>query len=248
MPCAGRIRRAICAARGSGAQLQHRDSAAERDRRSLHMGHAFQHTLMDALTRSASHGRRRRTLWQPGTDHAGHRHPDGRRAPAQQRRYVAARPRSRARSLQRVWEWKAESGGTHLAADAPARRVGGLVARTFHHGSQGCPPRSRKCSCACTMTDSSIAASVSSTGTRCCIPRCRISRSLAEPEPGHLWHLRYPLGGWIRSHRRGDHASGDHARRHRCRRASGATSAIGTLIGLTGAAAAHRAPDPDHRR
>ena len=36
----------------------------------LHMGHAFQHTLMDALTRyHRMEGRR--TLWQPGTDHAG---------------------------------------------------------------------------------------------------------------------------------------------------------------------------------
>ena len=36
----------------------------------LHMGHAFQHTLMDALTRfHRMEGER--TLWQPGTDHAG---------------------------------------------------------------------------------------------------------------------------------------------------------------------------------
>ena len=36
----------------------------------LHMGHAFQHTLMDALTRyhrMLGHN----TLWQPRTDHAG---------------------------------------------------------------------------------------------------------------------------------------------------------------------------------
>src|SRR4026209_1604111 len=36
----------------------------------LHMGHAFQHTLMDALTR-VHRMEGRRTLWQPGTDHAG---------------------------------------------------------------------------------------------------------------------------------------------------------------------------------
>ena len=36
----------------------------------LHMGHAFQHTLMDVLTRyHRMHGEE--TLWQPGTDHAG---------------------------------------------------------------------------------------------------------------------------------------------------------------------------------
>ena len=36
----------------------------------LHMGHAFQHTLMDALTRY-QRMRGRDTLWKPGTDHAG---------------------------------------------------------------------------------------------------------------------------------------------------------------------------------
>src|SRR6267142_973471 len=36
----------------------------------LHMGHAFQHTLMDALIRY-HRMRGRDTLWQTGTDHAG---------------------------------------------------------------------------------------------------------------------------------------------------------------------------------
>ena len=36
----------------------------------LHMGHAFQHTLMDALIRY-HRMRGDNTLWQPGTDHAG---------------------------------------------------------------------------------------------------------------------------------------------------------------------------------
>ena len=36
----------------------------------LHMGHAFQHTLMDVLTRY-HRMRGDDTLWQPGTDHAG---------------------------------------------------------------------------------------------------------------------------------------------------------------------------------
>ena len=37
---------------------------------SLHMGHGFQHTLMDALTRY-HRMLGDNTLWQPGTDHAG---------------------------------------------------------------------------------------------------------------------------------------------------------------------------------
>ncbi|AZM46057.1 valine--tRNA ligase [Streptomyces sp. WAC 06738] len=76
---------------------------------SLHLGHAFEHTLIDALTR-----RKRmqgyETLWQPGMDHAGiatqnvverelakeglSRHDLGREA-----------------FVERVWKWKAESGG-----------------------------------------------------------------------------------------------------------------------------------------
>jgi len=37
---------------------------------SLHMGHAFQHTIMDVLTRY-HRSKGDQTLWQPGTDHAG---------------------------------------------------------------------------------------------------------------------------------------------------------------------------------
>jgi len=38
---------------------------------SLHMGHAFQDTIMDTLTRW-QRMKGADTLWQPGTDHAGH--------------------------------------------------------------------------------------------------------------------------------------------------------------------------------
>ncbi|MCT2586839.1 valine--tRNA ligase [Actinophytocola gossypii] len=86
---------------------------------SLHMGHALDHTLMDALTR-----RRRmqghEALWQPGMDHAGiatqnvverelvkeglTRHDLGREA-----------------FVERVWEWKGEYGGRILGQ---MRRLG----------------------------------------------------------------------------------------------------------------------------
>jgi len=86
---------------------------------SLHIGHAFEHTLIDALTR-----RKRmqgyETLWQPGMDHAGiatqnvverelardgqSRHDLGREA-----------------FTERVWQWKAESGGKILGQ---MRRLG----------------------------------------------------------------------------------------------------------------------------
>ncbi|MGQ0529847.1 MAG: class I tRNA ligase family protein, partial [Panacagrimonas sp.] len=75
----------------------------------LHMGHAFQHTIMDALIRHARMSGKD-TLWQPGTDHAGiatqmvvernlklegvNRHDLGRE-----------------KFVDKVWEWKAHSGG-----------------------------------------------------------------------------------------------------------------------------------------
>ncbi|WGS86535.1 valine--tRNA ligase [Methylomonas sp. UP202] len=77
---------------------------------SLHMGHAFQDTIMDALTRY-HRMKGHNALWQPGTDHAGiatqmvveriinadgkTRHDYGRDA-----------------FIEKVWEWKEQSGGT----------------------------------------------------------------------------------------------------------------------------------------
>src|SRR5215469_10761400 len=77
---------------------------------SLHMGHALNHTLQDILTRF-ERMRGRDVLWQPGTDHAG--------IATQMvvERNLAAektdrRTLGRAKFIERVWQWKAESGGT----------------------------------------------------------------------------------------------------------------------------------------
>src|SRR5262245_51736620 len=76
----------------------------------LHMGHAFQHTLMDALTRW-HRMRGFSALWQPGTDHAG--------IATQMvvERQLAAENKhrldlGREQFLERVWKWKEQSGGT----------------------------------------------------------------------------------------------------------------------------------------
>ncbi len=89
---------------------------------SLHMGHAFQDTLMDALIRyhrMCGHG----TLWQGGTDHAG--------IATQMvvERQLAAQGQSRHHLgreafVQRVWAWKAESGGT---ITRQLRRMGAAI-------------------------------------------------------------------------------------------------------------------------
>ncbi|MGZ8173149.1 MULTISPECIES: valine--tRNA ligase [Methylobacter] len=77
---------------------------------SLHMGHAFQDTIMDALTR---YHRMKgfSTLWQPGTDHAG--------IATQMvvERLCNAEDKTRhdygrEKFIEKIWEWKEESGGT----------------------------------------------------------------------------------------------------------------------------------------
>jgi valyl-tRNA synthetase len=76
----------------------------------LHMGHAFQQTIMDALIRY-NRMRGMRTLWQGGTDHAGiatQKIVENQLAAQGQTRHDLGR----AAFVERVWEWKAESGST----------------------------------------------------------------------------------------------------------------------------------------
>jgi len=77
----------------------------------LHMGHAFNNTLQDILMR----WKRMQgfdTLWQPGTDHAGiatQMVVERKLAETQQ---PSRRELGREKFLEKVWEWKGESGGT----------------------------------------------------------------------------------------------------------------------------------------
>ncbi|HTH50585.1 MAG TPA: class I tRNA ligase family protein, partial [Pyrinomonadaceae bacterium] len=78
---------------------------------SLHMGHALQHTLMDVLTR-----RKRmqgfRTLWLPGTDHAGIS--VQRKVAEQLRKEDNKTPLEIGREefVRRAWAWKEQYGNT----------------------------------------------------------------------------------------------------------------------------------------
>ncbi len=76
----------------------------------LHMGHAFQHTLMDTLTRY-QRMRGADALWQPGTDHAGiaTQMVVERQLNAQG---IKRTELSREDFIERVWQWKAQSGGS----------------------------------------------------------------------------------------------------------------------------------------
>ncbi len=87
---------------------------------SLHMGHALTMTLQDTLTRwRRMQGRD--ALWQPGTDHAGiaTQMVVERLLPAETNQ--TRQQLGRAAFLERVWRWKAESGG---AITAQLRRLG----------------------------------------------------------------------------------------------------------------------------
>jgi len=87
----------------------------------LHMGHAFQHTLQDALIRY-HRMRGYRTLWQMGTDHAGIA------TEMVVSRNLALEGKGETRDslgregfIDKVWEWKAQSGGT---IERQMRRLG----------------------------------------------------------------------------------------------------------------------------
>jgi valyl-tRNA synthetase len=75
----------------------------------LHMGHAFQDTIMDALIR---HRRMQGfdTLWQPGTDHAG----IATQMVVERQLIAAGQSRvelGREAFVERIWQWKEQSGG-----------------------------------------------------------------------------------------------------------------------------------------
>ena len=77
---------------------------------SLHMGHALSYTLQDILIRY-QRMKGKDTLWQPGTDHAGiaTQMVVERQLAAQK---LNRRDMGREAFLEKVWAWKAESGGT----------------------------------------------------------------------------------------------------------------------------------------
>jgi valyl-tRNA synthetase len=77
---------------------------------SLHMGHALNNTLQDILCRF-ERMRGKDVLWQPGTDHAG----IATQAVVERQlmeRQESSRAIGRDAFIKRVWEWKAQSGGT----------------------------------------------------------------------------------------------------------------------------------------
>ena len=90
---------------------------------SLHMGHAFQHTIMDALIRYRRM-KGDRTLWQMGTDHAG----ISTQMLVERQLNAAGITKAelgREAFVEKVWEWKTNSGGK---ISTQLRRMGSSLA------------------------------------------------------------------------------------------------------------------------
>ena len=156
----------------------------------LHMGHAFQDTIMDALTRY-KRMQGCRTLWQPGTDHAGIAtqmvverllNSEG----------TNKREIGREKFVERVWKWKEKSGGQ---IDNQLRRLGASVdwSRDRFTMDEGC-------SAAVTREFINLYnEGLIYRGKRLVNwdPVLHTALSdlevLSADENGHLWHFRYPL-------------------------------------------------------
>ncbi|MGH8226566.1 MAG: valine--tRNA ligase [Steroidobacteraceae bacterium] len=156
----------------------------------LHMGHAFNHTLMDTLTRY-HRMRGDDTLWQPGTDHAGiaTQMVVERRLEAQG---VRRADLGREAFVAQVWQWKAQSGGIMASQ---MRRLGDCVdwsrdRFTMDEGmsravaevfvrlhEEGLIYRGKRL----VNWDPVLLTALSDLEVQ------------SEEENGHLWHLRYPL-------------------------------------------------------
>jgi valyl-tRNA synthetase len=156
----------------------------------LHMGHAFQDTIMDALTR-LHRMRGYNTLWQPGTDHAGiatqmvvERQLN---AAGQHRRELG-----REKFVERVWEWKQSSGDT---IERQLKRLGASVDWSRHKFTMD-PELSRA------VTHAFVALHEEGLiyrGTRLVNWDPVLHTALSDlevvtgEETGKLWHFRYPL-------------------------------------------------------
>jgi valyl-tRNA synthetase len=156
----------------------------------LHMGHAFQDTLMDALIRY-HRMKGDNTLWQPGTDHAG--------IATQMvvERQLDAEGKSRHdlgrdRFLERVWEWKRHSGNT---ITRQLRRMGSSVdwSRERFTMDEGLSRAVR------TVFVKLFEEGLIYRGKRLVNWDPVLHTALSDlevisgEEKGHMWHMRYPL-------------------------------------------------------
>jgi valyl-tRNA synthetase len=156
----------------------------------LHMGHAFQDTIMDALTRyhrMQGHN----SLWQPGMDHAG--------IATQMvvERQLNAEGTSRVELgreefVRRVWQWKDQSGGQ---INQQLRRMGASLAwsRDRFTMDEGMSAAVTKVFVSLYNEDLIYRGKRLVNWDPVLHTALSDLEVLSEEEQGHLWHFRYPL-------------------------------------------------------
>ena len=156
----------------------------------LHMGHAFQHSLVDAIIRR-QRMLGRNTLWQMGTDHAGI---STQLIVAEQMAAEGLKPSDIGRDafIERVWEWKESSGGI---ISRQLRRMGA----SLHWDTERFTLDEGLSRSVVTVFERLFDEGLIYRGKRLVNwdPVLQTSISdlevISEEEQGHLWHLRYPL-------------------------------------------------------
>ncbi len=164
---------------------------------SLHMGHAFQQTIMDTLIRY-NRMLGKNTLWQAGTDHAGIA-----TQMVVERKIAAEEGKTRhdygrQAFIDRVWKWKAESGGT---ITRQMRRLGDSVdwSRERFTMDDGLSKAVQEVFIRLYRED------LIYRGKRLVNwdPKLRTAISDLEVEnkeiKSHMWHLRYPLADGLKT-------------------------------------------------
>lgn len=157
---------------------------------SLHMGHGFNNTIMDTLTRY-HRMKGDNTLWQPGTDHAG----IATQMVVERQLNAEDKTRhdlGRDKFIDRIWDWKEESGnnitrqlrrlGSSLDWSRDRFTMDEELSKTVKHvfvelHKEGLIYRGKRL----VNWDPVLHTAVSDLEV------------LSEEETGHLWHFRYPL-------------------------------------------------------
>jgi valyl-tRNA synthetase len=156
----------------------------------LHMGHAFQDTIMDALTR-VHRMRGLATLWQPGTDHAG----IATQMVVERQLNAAGQRRSdltREQFVERVWAWKELSGGT---ISQQLRRLGASVDWSRERFTMDPQLSQAVIEAFVRLHEEGLIYRGQRLVNWDPVLRTALSdlEVLSEQEDGQLWHLRYPL-------------------------------------------------------
>jgi valyl-tRNA synthetase len=169
---------------------------------SLHMGHAFQDSLMDALIRYRRM-QGRKTLWQSGTDHAGiaTQMVVERQLGAQG---VSRHDLGREKFLEKVWEWKEQSGGT---ITRQIRRLGASVDWTRERFTMDAGLSNAVREAFVRLHEDGLIYR----GKRLVNWDTKLHTAVSDleveshDEKGHLWNLRYPLADGARTADGKDH-------------------------------------------